>query len=88
MLSVRQVEAQRQPCALTHTHPHTLVFPQALLCFLCNGDTAGAGQEACGVAVLSKMQQAAGLAKNNIIRATKELVKELKGDAPQGRNTF
>lgn len=86
MLSGRQEEAQRQPCALTHTH--TLVFPQALLCFQCNGDTAGAGQEACGVAVLGKMQQAAGLAKNNIIRATKEVVKELKGDAPQGRNTF
>lgn len=84
MLSGRQEVAQRQPCALTHT----LVFPQALLCFQCNGDTAGAGQEACGVAVLGKMQQAAGLAKNNIIRATKEVVKELKGDAPQGRNTF
>lgn len=40
------------------------------------------------MAVLSKMQQAAGLAKNNIIGATKELVKELKGDAPHGRNTF
>lgn len=34
------------------------------------------------------MQQAAGRAKNNIIRATEELVKELKGDVPQGRNTF
>lgn len=76
--------AKATMCADTHTH----VFPQAFLCFQCNADTAGASQEACGVAVLSKMQQAAGLAKNNIIRATKELVKELKGDAPQGRNTF
>lgn len=74
----------------THTRAltHTLVVPQALLCFQCNGDTAGGSQEACGGAVLSKMQQAAGRAKNNIIRATKELVKELKGDVPQGRNTF
>lgn len=79
--------AKAAVCADTHTHTH-FVFPQAFLCFQYNGDTAGAGQEACGVAVLSKMQQAAGLAKNNIIRATKELVKELKGDAPQGRNTF
>lgn len=75
-------EVQRQPCALTHS------CSLERSCFQHHGAAAGAGQEACGVAVLSKMRQAEGIAKNNIVRATKELVKELKGDVPQGRNTF
>lgn len=66
------------------THIHALVFLQVLLCFQCNGCTAGVGQETYGVAVLSKTQQATRRAKNNIITATKELVKELKGDVPKG----
>lgn len=59
-------------------HTHTHIFLQLLPCFQRN-----VGQEACGVAVLSKRSEQTGMAKSNIITATSELVKEQKRETFQ-----